>query len=355
MARSRRSGRIYRLRPESSSISALPLTPPGYHAYEAIIANGRDSEPEADVRADDPWTLMYTSGTTGDPKGAIRSHGAGALLSLVTAVELGFGRTDAALLVDADVPREFALLRIDTSPIAVALAPSISRKSFDPEHFLRTPCERWGDLHLAGADPLRHDARPARGGARQLRTRQGHETHDLIRPGAPGHQTRDHGDISATRGSSSFTARPRPAGSRCSIPTSSSPSSARSAANASAAAPIKLLDESGHEVPDGEVGELYSQTPYTFDGYWKLPDEDARSLPRRPIARSATWRRRDPDGYIHPRRPQEQHDHLAGGENIYPSEVEAVIGAHPAVKDAAVDRRPRRRNGASGCTGRRAA
>src|SRR5271169_2190859 len=37
------------------------VTPPGYTAYEAIIANGRDTEPEVDMCADDPWTLMYTS------------------------------------------------------------------------------------------------------------------------------------------------------------------------------------------------------------------------------------------------------------------------------------------------------
>ena len=42
------------------------------------------------VTPDDPWTLMYTSGTTGKPKGAIRSHRGGALLSLVTDDRLGF-------------------------------------------------------------------------------------------------------------------------------------------------------------------------------------------------------------------------------------------------------------------------
>src|SRR5262249_31306633 len=76
-----------------------PACPPGYRAYEALLAAARDSEPDIEVRPADPWTLMYTSGTTGKPKGAIRSHQGSAHLSLVTQAEMGFGRRDAALLV----------------------------------------------------------------------------------------------------------------------------------------------------------------------------------------------------------------------------------------------------------------
>ena len=48
--------------------------------------------------------------------------------------------------------------------------------------------------------------------------------------------------------------------------------------NASASSAIRLLDEDGREVPDGEPGELYSCTPYTFDGYWNLPDATKRAI-----------------------------------------------------------------------------
>src|SRR5690242_20508298 len=58
--------------------------PAGYRAYEDLIAAAADSEPDQPISPADPWTLMYTSGTTGRPKGVVRSHRAAALLSFVT-------------------------------------------------------------------------------------------------------------------------------------------------------------------------------------------------------------------------------------------------------------------------------
>src|ERR1700722_11062080 len=73
--------------------------PAGYVAYEDRMAGARDSDPEVEAAPEDPWMLMYTSGTTGNPKGAIRNHRGGAMLSLVTEIELGLHRNDGALLV----------------------------------------------------------------------------------------------------------------------------------------------------------------------------------------------------------------------------------------------------------------
>ena len=60
-------------------------TPPGYQSYEALIEGASASEPPAQVLPEDAGALMYTSGTTGKPKGAIRSHESLALLALITA------------------------------------------------------------------------------------------------------------------------------------------------------------------------------------------------------------------------------------------------------------------------------
>jgi acyl-CoA synthetase (AMP-forming)/AMP-acid ligase II len=98
--------------------------------------------------------------------------------------------------------------------------------------------------------------------------------------------------------------------------------------------PIRMLDDSGNEVPDGEPGELFSCNAYTFDGYWKLPEKTAEAF-RGPYCSVGDMARRDADGYIW-LVDRKKNMIISGGENVYPSEVETVVGAHPDVKDVAV-------------------
>ena len=98
--------------------------------------------------------------------------------------------------------------------------------------------------------------------------------------------------------------------------------------------PIRLLDPAGNDVPDGETGELYSCNPYTFDGYWKLPEKTAEAF-RGSYCTVGDLARRDADGYIH-LIDRKSNMIISGGENVYPSEVEVLVGAHPKVKDVAV-------------------
>ncbi|MGF1525683.1 MAG: class I adenylate-forming enzyme family protein [Candidatus Competibacterales bacterium] len=88
------------------------------------------------------------------------------------------------------------------------------------------------------------------------------------------------------------------------------------------------------EVPEGEVGELFSRTPYTFQGYWQLPDKTAAAM-RGPYCSVGDMARRDRDGYYY-LVDRKSNMIISGGENIYPSEVEELLGSHPHVKDVAV-------------------
>jgi acyl-CoA synthetase (AMP-forming)/AMP-acid ligase II len=99
-------------------------------------------------------------------------------------------------------------------------------------------------------------------------------------------------------------------------------------------AAIRLLDESRQEVADGEVGELFSRTAYVFDGYWRNPEKTAEAF-------EGAWcsvgdmARRDSEGYLW-LVDRKSNMIISGGENVYPTEVEGVLGAHPAVRDCAV-------------------
>ena len=98
--------------------------------------------------------------------------------------------------------------------------------------------------------------------------------------------------------------------------------------------PIRILDPDGNDVPDGGVGELFSRTAYVFDGYWKNPEKTAEAF-RGAWCSVGDLARRDDDGYYH-LVDRKSNMIISGGENIYPSEVEALLGAHSAVKDVAV-------------------
>ncbi|HEC92960.1 MAG TPA: long-chain fatty acid--CoA ligase, partial [Candidatus Atribacteria bacterium] len=97
---------------------------------------------------------------------------------------------------------------------------------------------------------------------------------------------------------------------------------------------IKILDEEGKEVPVGEVGELYSRTPQIFKEYWKDP-EKTKEVFQGEWFSAGDMARQDEDGYYY-LVDRKANMIITGGENVYPSEVENVVGAHPAVKDVAV-------------------
>jgi fatty-acyl-CoA synthase len=97
---------------------------------------------------------------------------------------------------------------------------------------------------------------------------------------------------------------------------------------------IRLLDDAGHEVPDGQIGELYVRNDMLISGYHK--NEDAmRSSQRRGSFTVGDLARRDPDGYYF--LESRKHDMvISGGVNIYPREIEDHLHTHPAIADAAV-------------------
>jgi fatty-acyl-CoA synthase len=306
--------------------------PAGFRDFETLLAAASDREPSVAVKPDDPWTLMYTSGTTGRPKGAIRSHRGSANLSLITDVEMGLGRDDTAFLV-MPMCHANSLFFFGAFAYCGATCAIYSRKTFDPEHFLRSfsamgatfsslvpthyimilglppgvrsqyPVDRVRKLLVSSA-PARRDTKLA-----IMEYFRNSGLFELYGSTEAGWVTMLHPHEQLTKLGS--------VGREC-----------------TGSAPIRILDAEGNEVPTGEAGELYSCNPYTFDGYWNLPEKTKEAF-RGDYCSVGDMARRDEDGYIF-LVDRKSNMIISGGENVYPSEVENMLGGNPKVREVAV-------------------
>ncbi|OLB94428.1 MAG: 2,3-dihydroxybenzoate-AMP ligase [Candidatus Rokubacteria bacterium 13_1_40CM_68_15] len=97
---------------------------------------------------------------------------------------------------------------------------------------------------------------------------------------------------------------------------------------------VKLVDDEGREVPDGEVGELAVRGPYTLRGYYRAPEHNARVFTPDGFYLSGDLMRRHPSGnFIVEGRKKDLINR--GGEKISAEEIENLILSHPAVQNVA--------------------
>jgi fatty-acyl-CoA synthase len=306
--------------------------PAGWQALEELVTYSSSREPEQHVQISDPWVLMYTSGTTGNPKGAIRSHRGSALLSLITEIELGIHRNDAALLVmpmcHANSLYFFSAFGYCGGAITI-----YSRKSFDPEHCVKTLAE--GGSTFSSLVPTHYIMMLGLPSAVRARYNLDKVT-KLMVSSAPARQETKRAVMEMFRHSGLFELYGATETGWVTMlhPDEQFTKLGSVGRECVGSAPIKLLNESGQEVPNGEAGELFSSNPYTFDGYWKLPGKTAEAF-RGAYCTVGDMARRDSDGYIY-LVDRKSNMIISGGENVYPSEVEAIVGAHPSVRDVAV-------------------
>ena len=99
---------------------------------------------------------------------------------------------------------------------------------------------------------------------------------------------------------------------------------------------IRIIDNAtGKELPAREVGEIWCKSPQVMKGYWNNPKATAESITPDGWFKTGDAGYRDEDGYIY------IHDRVkdmivSGGENVYPAEVESALMSHPAIADVAV-------------------
>ncbi|MEK9702426.1 MAG: AMP-binding protein [Deltaproteobacteria bacterium] len=308
----------------------------GWISYSEFLKASSSEEPECSITPDDPWCLMYTSGTTGKPKGAIRNHRGMAMLALMTQVELGITRSDDALLV---MPMCHAnSLNFFTSFLGIGATVSVfSTPSFDAGLCLRTIGElgvTFSSLTPTHFSMMLDVPQGDRGDAGFERVAK------LMISSAPARIETKRAVMEMFPNSGLFELYGSTEAGWVTFlhPDEQFDHLGTVGREVTGSASIRLLDEDGNEVPDGEVGELYSSSPYAFEGYWNLPEKTAEAF-RGHYLSVGDMALRDADGFI---KLIDRKNNLiiSGGENVYPTEVEAVLGQHPDVKDVAVVGRP---------------
>lgn len=108
----------------------------------------------------------------------------------------------------------------------------------------------------------------------------------------------------------------------------------RSAGRAVPGAELKVVGEDGAELPRGQVGELIVKSPSNMLGYWNLEEATRASL-RDGWMHTGDAAYMDEDGYVYIQDRMKDMI-ISGGENIYPAQVESAIYGHPAVAEVAV-------------------
>ncbi|MEE8346371.1 MAG: long-chain-fatty-acid--CoA ligase [Dehalococcoidia bacterium] len=97
---------------------------------------------------------------------------------------------------------------------------------------------------------------------------------------------------------------------------------------------VRIVDEDDNPVPNGTIGEIIARGPQLMKGYWNLPDESAQAL-RGGWMHTGDAGVLDDEGYIYVQ-DRVKDMIVSGAENIYPRVVEEVLFKHPAIADAAV-------------------
>ncbi|HEY0325246.1 MAG TPA: AMP-binding protein [Allosphingosinicella sp.] len=308
--------------------------------YERLLASATPVDTRPTWEAGGTWYLLYTSGTTGRPKGVIYTYA----MALANFINVG-GATGlrAADRVPAFLPFfHTAGINLYALPTLLAGGRVLLLPGFEAGTLLGLIGERRVDL-VFGVPTVFHDL--------------------IEHPGfasAPLDQVRHWGCGGAAL-PDRLAERYREAGVRlCNGMgmTETGPMALLMAPGdawdriGSVGRPqllcgARIADEAGREVPDGEVGEVLFAGPAVTPGYWRNEEATRAAFTRDGWLRSGDLARRDEDGlfWVVGRRKEM---FVSGGENVYPAEVEKVIACHPAVVDAAVLAVPDTRWGETG-------
>ncbi|KIS25735.1 AMP-dependent synthetase [Arthrobacter sp. SPG23] len=299
--------------------------------FEAVVASGADRPIDEPVALDDGAMILYTSGTTGRPKGALLTHGNVTWNAINVIVDFDFSSTDVALMISPMF--HVASLDMGVLPTLLKGGTVILESRFDPSRVLalieqhrvttmsgvpttyQLICEHpaWATTDLSSLNKL-----TCGGSAIPLRVLAAYESRGLqIGTGYGMTETAPAATV---------------------LPAARSRDKAGSAGLPHFFTDVRiadLADPGAGPAEPGTVGEIQIKGPNVIHEYWNRPDSTADSYTADGWFKSGDMGYKDGDGFVFIS-DRLKDMIISGGENIYPAEVEQAITELDAVGSVAV-------------------
>ena len=290
----------------------------------------------AAITGDDPILMVYTSGTTGQPKAAVHTHS-----SILFAILNGVAQQDlhATDRILASLPLfHVGGLNIQTLPALYVGGTVILQPKFDPTEALALIQDQRATQSLAVPATMQALLDHPDFDSTDLSSMRGLNTGSSVVPTDLIQRFLDRGIAvgqvygATETGPTAIVLRYEDAASNIGA-----------CGKAAIHTEVKIVGPDGNDVDRGEPGEVWLKGPNLFSGYWNRPDATASAF-HDGWYRTGDVGRCDGRGFIYIE--DRMKDMLiSGGENVYPAEVETVLSGHPGIAEVAVVGRPDERWG----------
>jgi acyl-CoA synthetase (AMP-forming)/AMP-acid ligase II len=299
---------------------------PGFQAYHALKAAASDQEPEGIMVTDDnPFNIMYSSGTTGLPKGIVHTHYIRGWYG--TSFAAAYRMTPESVTMHAGAI-VFNGAFVDLMPTVFVGATYILLSQFDPISYIETiEQEEVTHVMMVPAQII------AILNAPNFSVKALESLEMILSLGAPLHK--EHKDeltkrlpgrfyelYGLTEGfvtvldKQDYAAKPESVG----VPPPFFE--------------MRIVDESGNDLPPSEVGEICGKGPILMPGYYKRPDLTAEAV-KDGWLYTGDLGYVDEDGFLY-LVDRKKDMIISGGVNVYPRDIEEIVVQHPSVQEAAV-------------------